>query len=509
MATRRDELNAYSFARKRTVAAFLQPSPHGSEEAAPRPLKTVAPSLVVALLIVVAFGFWGILKPSAPTGWNKPAEKVIVGDESTTRYVVLKTNGEAQLHPVLNLASARLLLDPQKFAVIKVKESVLDNSGMTLGTTIGIPYAPDRLPSADDAGKAKTWALCESPGGGVNAASQRAVFVINQQKPKEAALVGGRNRLRADEALYIEVPGGAQYLVTDRGNAFLLGGPDGKQDPATVNLLRQVIFDASAQPQKVDAAFLSTLGGGHGAVYFPPVADIGAPSAAPGLNPEHAKVGLVLKANNDQYVVQKDRVVRVTDFVAKLLLNSPQAASLYSGSPEPASVGIGEVASAQASETYLDDLGWPEKAVTQANTQDEKTGRRVACSVYSGTDDKLTKQPAMTMWAGLKFPRDVAQSGTNTYVSPGSGLFYRAYDGTDKRIGSIYLVTDTGLRYSVPTTGDSDAGGAAKQDEQVGVVQTKLGYGKNSPVPVPKIWSDLLATGPTLDEGAAKQAQGS
>lgn len=510
MATRRDELNAYSFARRRTVAAFLQPSPHGSEEAAPRPLKTVAPSLVVGLLVVVGFGFWGILKPTAPKGWDTPAQKVIVGDESTTRYVVLKTDGEPQLHPVLNLASARLLLDPEKFEVIKVKESALDNSGMTLGSTIGIPYAPDRLPSPADAGKPKTWALCETPGGGTDRTARRAVLVVNQDKPREAALVGGRNRLRDDEAMYIQVPGGAEYLVTDRGFTFLLGGPDWKQNPELVNTLRQVIFGASAQPQRVDADFLATLNNVPGAtIDFPRLDGIGGPSTAPGLGREHAKVGLVLKANDDQYVVQPDRVVRVTDFMAKLLLNSPQARSLYSGSPEAVSVNVSEVTSARAGETFREELGWPEKEVTQANTQDENDGRRVACSVYSGVDDKLTKRPAMTMWAGKNFPRDVAQSGTNTYVSPGSGLFYKAYDGTDKRIGSIFLVTDTGLRYSVPTTGDSDSGGAAKQDDAVGVVQTKLGYAKNSPVPVPRIWSDLLSSGPTLDVGGAKQAQGS
>ncbi len=149
MASRRDELNAYSFARKRTNAAFLKPLPNGSIESAPRPLKAVLPSVLVGVLILVGFGACGILKPVAPKGWDEVGKNVIVGDESTTRYVVLSSkdaNGKDQklLHPVLNLASAKLLLDP-KFQVVKVKESELDGK-LAHGPAVGIPYAPDRLP---------------------------------------------------------------------------------------------------------------------------------------------------------------------------------------------------------------------------------------------------------------------------------------------------------------------------------------------------------------------------
>src|SRR5690606_38552096 len=90
MASRRDELNAYNFARKRTVASFLKPLPNGSVESAPRPLRTVVPSMVLGMLILAGFGACGIIKPAAPKGWDNVGEKVIVGDKSTTRYVVLE-----------------------------------------------------------------------------------------------------------------------------------------------------------------------------------------------------------------------------------------------------------------------------------------------------------------------------------------------------------------------------------------------------------------------------------
>ena len=114
MASRRDELNAYTFAKKRLVAQFLQPSPTGTEEGAPRPLRGVLPGLIVGVLILAGFGAWGMFKPKAPEGLGQAGKNVIIGSESTTRYVVLKTDKKAQLHPVLNLASAKLLLDPTR-----------------------------------------------------------------------------------------------------------------------------------------------------------------------------------------------------------------------------------------------------------------------------------------------------------------------------------------------------------------------------------------------------------
>ncbi len=112
MASRRDQLNAYTFAKRRMLASFVQSSPDGSEEGAPRPMRAVLPGTIVGVVVMAVFGAWGMFRPTAPQGWDTPNEKVIVASKSTTRYVVLKTDGKVQLHPVLNMASAKLLLNP-------------------------------------------------------------------------------------------------------------------------------------------------------------------------------------------------------------------------------------------------------------------------------------------------------------------------------------------------------------------------------------------------------------
>lgn len=234
MASRRDELNAYTFAKRRTVAAFLQPSATGSEEGAPKPLRAVVPSLVIGALVLAGFGAWGMFKPQAPKGWDEPGTTVIVGKQSTTRYVVLTTKiggkDQTRLHPVLNLASARLLLDPQKFKVIQVEDKVLDAGKPPRGPIIGIPYAPDRLPAKQDAGKAKRWAVCQQPGGNGRGV-QTAAFVLAD---REAGLLDDGRRTTDGQVLYVQSTGGAKerFLIDSTGTKYRF--PEGKADSGTL-----------------------------------------------------------------------------------------------------------------------------------------------------------------------------------------------------------------------------------------------------------------------------------
>lgn len=217
MASRRDELNAYTFAKRRTLASFLQPSPTGSEEGAPKPLKALLPGTIVGVVILAVFGGIGMFSPTAPKGWDTPEEHVIVASDSTTRYVVLKTGKQKQLHPVLNMASAKLLLDPGKADVITVDEKILDSGKPPHGATIGIPYAPDRLPSADEAETAKRWAVCERPGEG-GRAIQKAAFVFAK---KEFGKTEGRDKLTGGDLMYVVGPDEkTQYVVDAKGTAY-------------------------------------------------------------------------------------------------------------------------------------------------------------------------------------------------------------------------------------------------------------------------------------------------
>ncbi|MER7175241.1 type VII secretion protein EccB [Streptomyces mesophilus] len=502
MASRRDELNAYTFAKRRLVAQFLQPNPSGTEEGAPKPLRAVMPGAIVGVVVLAVFGAWGMFKPVAPKGWDTPGENVIVADKSTTRYVVLKTGDKVQLHPVLNMASAKLLLKSGNGKVVTVKEDLLDKSKLHHGPTIGIPYAPDRLPEPEDAGQAKRWAVCERPGAG-GRTIEKAAFVLAE---REQAKTDGKQRLKGGQLLYVEGPDQVRYVVDAKGIAYEVDKTD--------RVLMQTLVGSGGAPQRVSDEWLATLGKGS-PVRTPSFPDTpGAASDVPG----NYKVGMVLQteeaSEQKQYVVLKDRLAPVSDFMAKVLLNSEDMAVVgQGGKPKP--VSVGEIGSEPGAK-FGGDLKWPSEAPDPVN---EPGSRDTVCSVLRGVD-RDTGKTTQSTWAGDTFPMPLSSGGSSAYVTPGTGLLFRQVMGTDVKSGPMFLVTDTGLRYTMQANGDTatddagigESGSAEEKKEQQAQqqdAQTRLGYESVDPTPVPAAWSTFLPTGPRLSAGAARQPQGS
>ncbi|MER6093992.1 type VII secretion protein EccB [Streptomyces bluensis] len=536
---RRDELAAYTFARKRTVAAFLAPSPGGSEEGAPRPVRTVMPSLAVGVILVIGFIAWGVIKPTAPKGWDTPGEYIIVDSDSTTRYVVLpdKETKAKTLHPVLNYASAKLLLDKGKGSVIEVPGKEIDKSGIPHGPTLGIPYAPDRLPAKDDAEKAKTWAVCERPAPGSERAIDRAVFVLDSG---DAKVLKDSRSVDKREALYVIDPKTEQeYLVDGKGNAFVLGGGSSQSgqsgqsglDGTAMEQLRAAVIGTGKTPQPVSQEWLRTLHEG-GVITFPTIPGIGEATSVEGLPEEAGTVGRVLKASEAQgdqyYVVLKDEVASITPFVANLLKYSPEAKLAYpDGDIDDIKADTSAIIEANdgGSNKFYGDRGWPQEPPQQANPAAVETDepRNTSCSVYSGKIGP-DKKPELSAWAGANYPKRVIADSLSAYVSSGSGLLFREVAGGAAGGGATYLLTDTGLRYSLPTNNDSEAGAAGSDSGSSGSsgsspssdggasetdkARTRLGYEKvSNPAIVPKTWATFIPKGPMLDTGSAAQPQ--
>ncbi|WP_031087468.1 type VII secretion protein EccB [Streptomyces sp. NRRL WC-3549] len=508
MASRRDELNAYTFAKKRTVAAFLQPSSTGTEEGAPRPLRAVVPSLIVGALVVAGFGAWGMFKPSAPNDWDKPGTKVIVGKQSTTRYVVLTTgkgkDKKTLLHPVLNLASARLLLNPQQFGVVQVGDDILDAGKPPRGPILGIPYAPDRLPEEKDAGTAKRWAVCEQPGG-KGSTVQKAAFVFAARDDK---LTEGKGRLGGGQVLYVQGQDKVRYLVDAAGTKYRID-ESAADDGHLTNA-----------PQAVTDDWLATLHDGSPVVFPRIPGTVGAPAHVEGqLDDEENKVGMVLRTKTGEgtayYVVLEGKVQPVSEFTAWLLINSPQTAGLDLAS-EARPVGLQDFV--PDPQTFAGQAAhWPDRKAEQVNSTGGDGSRDTVCSVLRKVDGK--GRTTLSTWAGTAYPAVITAGGTSTYVTPGSGLLYTQVRGDQTQPdGSLFLVTDTGLRYAVQANGDSDAersdigaGDTGRQSQdgrpEASQAQTRLGYEKVTPSLVPIAWSEFLSKGPRLDTNSARQPQ--
>ncbi len=134
MATRKDQLDAFNFARRRMVANLVVPTATGSDEGAPRPVKTFATSIILSAIAVAAVAVLGVFKPSAPSGWQNG---LAVDSSSGAAYIVQNN----ELHAVVNITSARLILGTN-FVKYDVPDSTLNNSGMSIGAPVGILGAP-------------------------------------------------------------------------------------------------------------------------------------------------------------------------------------------------------------------------------------------------------------------------------------------------------------------------------------------------------------------------------
>lgn len=509
MASRRDELNAYTFAKRRLIAQFVRPNSTGSEEGAPRPLRGVVPGMIVAVVILAVFGAWGMFKPVAPKQWDTPGENVIIASKSTTRYVVLRTDKKIQLHPVLNMSSAKLLLDPDKGKVINVDESVLDNGKIPHGATLGIPYAPDRLPDAKEAGAVKRWAVCERPGEG-GRAIEKATFVFAEREQKKTE---GTNRLTGGELMYVEGPDKARHIVDATGKAYEVDADD--------DVLLQLVVGKDRKPQRVSAAWLATLHRGD-AVEFPEIdGTVGADAGIGGeLDTALDKVGTILTATDgtkdQKYVVLAGRVAPVSDFTAKLLLGSPDLIEVGQNG-RATSVSA---AAFRPGAPFGQDNDWPENEPDAVNSASTGEGsRNTVCNVLREVDAD-SGDTKLSTWAGTGFPGTLATGATSAYVTPGSGQLFRQFTGDTTKSGFLFLVTDTGLRYAMQSNGDSatdDSGigesGSEKEKQaardEVQRAQNRLGYQDVDAAPMPAAWAGLLPTGPRLSTGAARQPQGS
>ncbi len=265
-----------------------------------------------------------------------------------------------------------------------------------------------------------------------------------------------------------------------------------------------------------------------GVIDFPTVPSVGEATSVQGLPAEASTVGRVLKAPDAQgeqyYVVLKNEVAAITPFVAALLKQSPSAQTAYGTDPiEDIKIDTQTITTANRGEAnrFYAAQGWPQTVPQQANPAATagSVARTTSCSVYNGTIGQGNK-PQLAAWAGTAYPKRVIADSLSAYVSSGSGLLFTEVTGAAEGGGAQYLLTDTGLRYSLPKSNDSaakgsDGGSASGAADSSGgdasetdKARTRLGYEDvTRPAIVPQTWAAFIPKGPMLDTGSAAQEQ--
>lgn len=435
------------------------------------PMRSQFRAWIVGLILgIVALGgcaIVGLLRPQGAVG----NANIVVGKDSGALYVVM---GD-RLHPVLNLASARLIAGSNEKPT-SVKDAKLGS--YSRGPLLGIPGAPQALPGSAS-GNSSNWIVCEtvalSPSGSARS-SQGVTTTVIASAPE----LGPKSRALAGDQAFLVARAGKTYLLFDGFRAEI--------DLNNSTIARSLAL-AGITPRPVGTGLLGAT------VEVPPlrppdIPDAGQPSRF-GLG--GAKIGSVVKvsgiADADLYVVLADGVQRISPFAAEVIRNAnSQGASDIASVPPDALDGVPIV-------DRLPVDHFPNDVPKIRTAEDDPVG----CLAWSrGTDDRAAQ---VRLLGGTGLPLSPSQQPVSlatsdgsgdrvdaTYIPPSTGEFVQTtgVEADSVRRDSLFFVADTGIRYGVldlPTA-------------------TALGIGekpKLAPWPI----VGLLVPGPTLSQANA------
>ncbi|MFL6110965.1 MAG: type VII secretion protein EccB [Catenulispora sp.] len=460
MATRKEQLTATEFTRRRILGALLRPSAGGVGEGAPRPFRSMFVAAVVVVIALGAAAVVGYTDPKPKEAWKKG----LIADGSGTEYVML--NG--RLHPVVNSTSARLLRGPTA-RVERPKDSLLAPYLRDAGPAIGLAKAPDPLPAPADL-NLKEFSACVTPG---------AKTVIEVGFPS-----AGQGALSGPDALLLQDDAGQQWVVED-GLKYRVG------DRAAV---AAAFATGAVKPRRVPSAWLGGLSAGD-VLGVPTISGrFGSPDPRPA-PPDFNRIGMFGKtmaadgAVTDYFLVTGDGVASVTPTMYDLYEHDPRLAKFKFTETmlPPGEVTPDMMVTTAASQT----LSWPAAPprFSTALQDADSAGASVLCATFAGTFDqqgRAHEEVAVRGALPAPVPALAPASSTGAVVRAGHGVIVRE-SGSDPATAPEYLLTDTGLRY-----------------ELVGAAPLRLGYDAIASCEVPAEWLRLVPIGTALDPSKAE-----
>ena len=460
MQTRRDQLQAYRFVTRRIVSALLSGEPETNERPMRRYGLAVFGGAMVATIVFAGAGVIGFLFPS---GAKLQDSAIVIERETGARYIFL----DGTLHPVVNFASARLIMGSDSPAVQRVSARSLQ--GYPRGQSVGIPNLPDPLPDRR-AIEAVPWSACSLRQAAGSADLATHVFVGSEP-------AGGQSL--ADRALLVERQGedGFTRYVVANGLRFRISEAS-----------RSALGLAAARPVEVTTSIIAALPPGP-ELRVPGIS--GAGNDGPTIDGVRGKIGQVYVAAEQHYVLLGNGLAPVGPVMRDLLLAS-----------DPSIITISAAAAAAArSGSTIEPTGFPTSLPELAFAAEEPG---MVCVVASPNDTSEVgvvlheRRPALTTPAG---PAGAGPDGTRladaVHIPGGRAALVQLLPAADDTTPNTttYLVTDQGIRHAV-----------ARENTQE--VLASLGYGGIVAMRVPNYMLSLLPVGPALDPADAGKPVG-
>lgn len=487
--TTRAQVNGYRFLLRRLDHALVRRDVRMLHDPMRAQSRSLISGAILALLVVAGAAILAFIRPQGSIG----DAKIVMGKESGALYVVVGDKNDKTkmtLHPVLNLASARLIAEANE-SPKSVKDSKLNTAAR--GPMLGIPGAPSALPGSGQ-GSQSRWTLCDSvqlsaTGGAASSTGSTTTAIAGELELNERI-----KKADADTAIYV-VKGGKNYLIYD--------GKRAEVDPQNTVMNRSLNL-SGLRPRPISSGLLDA------AIEVPALAAPSIPRAGePGPGRlSGIPIGGVIRVTgldgSDQaelYVVLSGGRQRVSAFAAQVIRNdNSQGMSeiktvtpdLLAGVPEVYELPIdGFPVSAPKIITPEDNpiacVAWSRERGAEKSSSDTAEGPtdRATISLLVGTRLPLSEKAVPVTLASADKTGDRIDA---VYIPPTTGEYVRVTgsESGSQRRDSLFYVADTGIRYGI-------------QDTETAQI---LGLG-SSPRLAP--WSVIgqLVPGPTLSKADA------
>jgi type VII secretion protein EccB len=416
--TTRLQVSGHRFLLRRLECALLGRDIHAVDESVRAPAQSLIAGAVIAIVLLAGCAMLAVLRPHpAPT--NAP---ILMGKQSGALFVRLGNT----LHPVLNLASARLITrtnaDPQP-----APESELSHSNR--GPLLGIPGAPQLLgtPLADDESR---WTVCDGRDG-TTVVAGRADGPLSHAVGREQAL------------LVTPTSGGSTYLLYDGRRAVV--------DVHESAVVRALGLEGLV-PRPVSSVLLNLVPETP-QITAPPIAGAGSrgPAGLAGF-PVGSVLRVARSGGDEYYVVLQGGVQRVGQLTADLVrfTNSHNTRTAIAVAPD--------VIRTASAVTLLPVSGFPDKAQTAAVVDGATLCVRWMPSASGSVEISFSigglPLPAGTQPVTLTQADGEGPAVDAVYVPPARTAYVRATGllGGNAGAGTRYLISDTGVRFAVHDT---------------------------------------------------------
>lgn len=451
MASKRDLVQAHTYNRQRLVSAFASGAPGGKEVETLSRARPVVAGVVLAALAVAGIAVSGLISPSIPEDWDQ--QRVVITASSGERFLAL----DGVLYPVINTASARLLLPSETgFNVEVVPDEVVDAAPR--GSTIGIVGAPDDLPRPESLHQSG-WTACLADSG--------ATYV---------AISPVEDAGSAEQAAPIE--NGAVVLQDGGENVVVI---DGVRYPVPQDrysdVVRVLALDAT-EAVPASGVFTDLYAPGSELVWpLDEIAELGEPLPQEFGSPGGAKTsGQLLRiagSTSTFALLTAGGVAPVSDF----------AAALYS-TQAPGGLGVAlDITHTDLAGIPVDSAGYA-PADWPTVMPEALDGR--PCAVL---DTTVGARPEVQL-AAVDAEHEIFE-GRLVSMAPGHGALVRA-SSTAADQGPVYLVDQTATRFQIIDPSEETL--------------ARLGFSGEDVVTVPPSWLVHLADGPALSEESARRA---